>query len=93
MIQKGSAVFKSKKLLKVAVEHDGSLVVSIRIHGDFFLYPEEKIAELESALQGAPLEKNGLEARITGFLKGAEAFGFDAPDLAAAILQAAGKNA
>lgn len=89
---KGFAVFKSKKLLKVSLEHEGSRVVSITVHGDFFLYPEEKIGQLEDALKGVLLERATLESAIGGFLKGAEAFGFDAPDLATAILMAAGKN-
>ncbi len=87
----GYAVFKSQKLLKISLEHDGSRVQSVTIHGDFFLYPEDAISSLESALQGVALEKEKLENAISTALSqtGAEAFGFNAPDLASAILQAA----
>lgn len=88
---KGFAVFKSQKLLKVSLEHDGGRIQSVRIHGDFFLYPEDSIAALESALSGVALERTALEAAISSSLEqsGAEAFGFNTPDLASAILQAA----
>ncbi len=86
----GYAVFKSQKLLKVSLEHDGNHVQSVKIHGDFFLYPEDAISNLESSLRGVALQKEALESAIAAALSksGAEAFGFNAPDLASAILQA-----
>ncbi len=87
----GYAVFKSQKLLKVSLEHDGLRIGSVKIHGDFFLYPEDAIVQLEQSLQNVPLEKEKLENAISSSLSqsGAEAFGFNPPDLAQAILQAA----
>ncbi len=87
---KGFAIYKAKKLLKVSLEHDGSKIQSVKIHGDFFLYPEEKIGELENALEGTPIQKEAIEAKVGAFLQEAEAFGFEPADIAAAILQAAG---
>lgn len=88
---KGFSVFKSQKLLKVSLEHDGKQVQSVRIHGDFFLYPEDAIGRLEAVLEGVSLDREKLESAISAFLSenGAEAFGFNAQDLASAILEAA----
>ena len=88
----GFSVFKSQKLLKVSVEYDGLCLQSVRIHGDFFLYPEEAISELEAALQGTALARTALEEKIASFCSRAQVFGFTAPDLATAILKAAGKD-
>ncbi|MBI5225956.1 hypothetical protein HY994_01810 [Candidatus Micrarchaeota archaeon] len=87
---KGFALFKSQKMLKISLEHDGAQVQSVKIHGDFFLYPEGAILTLETALQGVSLDKEKLETAISSNLarNGAEAFGFNAPDLADAILLA-----
>ncbi len=89
---KGSSVFKSQKLLKVSLEHDGDRLQSVAIHGDFFLYPEDAISDLENRLQGLPLERASLEATISAFAATVQVFGFNAPDLASAILIAAGKE-
>ncbi|MDP2718177.1 MAG: lipoate protein ligase C-terminal domain-containing protein [Candidatus Micrarchaeota archaeon] len=88
----GHAVFKAQKLLKVNLWHDGGRIEKIQVHGDFFLHPEEKITELESALIGVALDRAALYAAISSFLGTATAFGFGAADLASAILQAGGKN-
>jgi len=88
----GSSVFKSQKLLKVSVQHDGELLRSVSIHGDFFLYPEDAIGELEKSLRGIALERPALEAVVAAFSSKAQVFGFNAPDLASAILIAAGKE-
>lgn len=87
---KGYSIFKAKKLIKISLEHDGKRVQSIKIHGDFFFYPEEKLSDLEKNLEGTELTAVALSARIRGFLLGgASAFGFDENELSTAILQAA----
>lgn len=43
------------KLLRVKVEFDGGIdgkISSVAITGDFFLYPEEKLKEIEQTLKG-----------------------------------------
>ena len=44
------------KLLRVSVDIEDGIIKSIKITGDFFLYPEESIEVLEKSLQGATLE-------------------------------------
>jgi lipoate-protein ligase A len=46
---------KDGKLVRARVEHDGVRLTSVRISGDFYLYPEEGLSELERALEGAKL--------------------------------------
>ncbi|MBI5035984.1 hypothetical protein HZC09_01445 [Candidatus Micrarchaeota archaeon] len=88
----GSAVYKAGKLLKVSLDYDDRAVCSVSIHGDFFLYPEERIAELEASLAGVPLEPEALKEKIDVFMSSAEVFGFESNDLVKAIMMAGGKT-
>ena len=45
------------KLLKLKIEIDGTKIKSIQILGDFFVYPEESLFELEKALLGVQREQ------------------------------------
>ena len=47
-------IYKSKKLVKISLEYDedSKIINSITITGDFFLYPEETLDELEVNLIG-----------------------------------------
>lgn len=63
---KGS--YKAAKLIKVSMEVKDDIIVNIKITGDFFMYPEEAIRDLEGALIGASLNAMDLEARISKFL-------------------------
>ncbi len=48
------SVFEEKisggKLLRVKVNYDNNKINSVKITGDFFLYPEESIEEIENIL-------------------------------------------
>ena len=79
------------KLLKVFLDTDGATIGNLKITGDFFMHPEEKIVELEAALMGHALEETALAATIDGFLKAhfIELFGADAASIAKTILMAA----
>jgi len=39
-------------LVCVELQHDGKVIHSIKISGDFFFYPEEKLASLETEVKG-----------------------------------------
>jgi lipoate-protein ligase A len=55
------------KLVCVEVRADGRNVGLVRITGDFFLHPEERIEALEQALVGAPLSLDeGRAAKLLG---------------------------
>ena len=87
-MKKAHNVYKSKKLIKVSLEYneDSKTINSITITGDFFLYPEETLDELEVSLIGTKLGKNDIKQKIEKCLNGSEAFGFDSESLTDAIL-------
>jgi lipoate---protein ligase len=81
-------IYKSKKLVKISLEYDedSKIINSITITGDFFLYPEETLDELEVNLIGTKLGKDEIKQKIEKCLNGSEAFGFDSESLTDAIL-------
>jgi lipoate---protein ligase len=81
-------IYKSKKLIKITLEYSeaSKKIHSIKITGDFFLYPEESLEELESSLIGTKIDRNLLTLTIEKCLNEAEAFGFDSESLTEAIL-------
>lgn len=88
-MKKVHSVYKSQKLIKVFLEYDerNNTIHSITITGDFFLYPENSLNKLETALIGTKLEKNSIKQKIQESLHDAEPFGFDSESMAEAILR------
>lgn len=86
------AIYKvpNGKLLKIFLEDSAGKISSIKITGDFFLYPEENLEKLENYLIGAVLKKEELSAKIEEFLKTAPTtfFGLDTESLIFTILNA-----
>jgi len=81
-------VLKSQKLIKITLEYDeiSNTIHSIKITGDFFLYPEDSLDKLETNLIDTKLEKNSLIQKIRESLDDSQAFGFDSESLTKAIL-------
>jgi lipoate---protein ligase len=81
-------IYKSEKLIKILLEYEEhtKIINSIKITGDFFLYPEENLDKLEVNLIGTKLEKNTIEQKIKECLNYSEAFGFDSESMTDAIL-------
>ena len=81
-------IYKSKKLIKVSLEYDedSKIINSITITGDFFLYPEETLDELEVNLIGTKLGKDEIKQKIEKCLNDSETFGFDSESMTDAIL-------
>ena len=54
-------LYKSKKLIKILLEYEedneNNKINSVRITGDFFLYPEERLDDLEMQLKGTSTDK------------------------------------
>ncbi|MDO8554003.1 MAG: lipoate protein ligase C-terminal domain-containing protein [Candidatus Micrarchaeota archaeon] len=88
-MKSGKNIYKAGKLLKISLEYD-NVIRQIKITGDFFLYPEEGIEQLQLQLIGAELTKEKLTDRINQILKieKLEPFGFNSEQLAEAILGA-----
>lgn len=78
------------KLLKIFLEYENDKIASVKITGDFYVYPEESIELLEKDLADNTLEKSSLLKTIEGFIKEHEVefFGVTADALADAIMGA-----
>jgi len=48
------------KLLRIFLEKENDKIVDIKITGDFFIYPEEKISLIEDCLRGKILNETDL---------------------------------
>lgn len=79
------------KLLKITADIDDAVLVSVQITGDFFVYPEESIQQLEQLLRYQPLERSILLSMIDTFFKqnNVELFGVTAEAMSDAIMQCA----
>jgi lipoate-protein ligase A len=83
--------YKTQKLIKILLKYNDQedskkIINSIKITGDFFLYPEESLEDLEAQLKGTLLDRYKLKEKIDKCLENSEAFGFDTESMVAAIL-------
>jgi len=84
---KAHNIYKSKKLIKISLEYtDNKIISSIRITGDFFLYPEETLDQIEARLIGTKIVRKSIKETIENCLSHSEAFGFDSESLTDAII-------
>ena len=91
MLKTARNIYKTQKLIKILLEYNDQedskkIINSIKITGDFFLYPEESLEYLEAQLKGTILDRDMLKEKIDICLKNSEAFGFDTESMVAAIL-------
>ncbi|AEC51121.1 hypothetical protein PNA2_0203 [Pyrococcus sp. NA2] len=57
---------KAKKgLIRIEIEEEDGIAKDVKISGDFFIYPEEVIEELENELRGSRLEE--IEEKLEEF--------------------------
>ncbi|HET92051.1 MAG TPA: lipoate--protein ligase family protein [Chloroflexi bacterium] len=61
-------------LIRAVVQVEEGIIRHVELSGDFFLYPAERLADLETALVGVPLEET--EQRVTQFY---ETHGIESP--------------
>ena len=76
------------KLIRVQLFKNASRIERIKITGDFFLYPEVIIEELETALVNLPLDEKCLAEFIRTYLekRGGSLLGASPEDLAKCIM-------
>lgn len=91
MLKTARNIHKTQKLIKILLEYDDQedskkIINSIKITGDFFLYPEESLEYLEAQLIGTIMDREMLKEKMDKCLKDSEAFGFDTESMVAAIL-------
>lgn len=85
----GEGSFKAAKgLIKVNVHVHEKTIESIQISGDFFLYPEDSLWELEKELHGTRAHKEHILNTIQQFLQEKQILtpGVTAEDFTQAIL-------
>jgi lipoate---protein ligase len=93
LLKKSHCVYKSTKLIHVILEYTErtsqgcTSINSIRITGDFFVYPEESLDKLEASLIGTKLEEYPVRQKVQQWLRGSQVFGFDSESLTKAIME------
>lgn len=75
------------KLIRLKADLDGSKICSVTINGDFFLHPEDRIAELEKALVGKELNKVTLQETVEKELAGCEMVGISPEEITNALMK------
>lgn len=73
------SVKKAGKLIRCKASFKNGRIESIRITGDFFIYPEDRLSALELSLSGATLES--AEIVVEQFFREVEAIGISARDV------------
>jgi biotin synthase len=86
-IYEGTSIYKAEKLIKIRMEYS-NVIKSISITGDFFVYPEDALQDIERALEGTALELGSLRNAIEKSIRGIDILGFDADSLVKAIMEA-----
>ena len=67
----GYAEFKAPKgVIKVELETENDRIVRISLGGDFFMYPEDALEQLEQKLIGVPVGRENLLAVVKEFYSG-----------------------
>lgn len=82
-----------KGLIRASVVVSGGSIASARITGDFMLFPEDRVLELEARLVGARASREELAKVVAEALAGAVLEGSTVDDFVDAILCAAGEGA
>lgn len=85
-ISKGESLVKGGKLIRVKAEFQGDTIKKIRITGDFFLHPEDKIDDVENGLKNVCVRE--VRKKLEEILKDVEYIGFTPETLAQAVEEA-----
>lgn len=82
------------KLIKVQISVENKRISSIKITGDFFMYPEEAIEDLEKVLVGRVIDEKIITETIKRFIgeKGVTLLGASPEDFAKCIAKAGGAH-
>ncbi len=83
-----------EKLVHIDVDFKNDTIAYIHLSGDFFIYPEEAIAEIEQLLLGLPVERALIEQHILTLLqrKNIEMVGISVSTIAQGIMEAFAKR-
>lgn len=80
----------AKGLIRIKAIVDANKIEEIQIAGDFFMYPEDKLWELERNLVGTSIQRSDIIAKIQSFYEQTELLtpGVVPEDFAEAIVRA-----
>ncbi len=73
------------KLLRIDADISGNVIRWIRLHGDFFLHPEEAISDIEKSLAGTDLNFSRMLDRLKTATAGVRMIGISAGDICLAL--------
>ena len=79
-ILKGELKVTGGKLLKCKLTLKKDVIATLKITGDFFLYPEEKITDLETCLLGCQINLRDIQSKLTYFFQHIELVGASPQD-------------
>ncbi len=84
--------YKAQKLLRLDVEIIDNIIKTIKITGDFFIHPEDKIEDIENLLKDLSVDQ--VASKLKEFIKknNVQVIGFTPDDLQIAITQNIIKN-
>ncbi len=87
----GKSVLKvpGGKLLRLEVEHEAGVIKRVKLTGDFFLYPEDAIGEIEKSLAGSEVSEVAERVDNAASRLGVQFIGFTPADVQEAIRLAA----
>jgi lipoate-protein ligase A len=75
------------KLIRLRAEVRDNSIQRIKITGDFFLHPEDGIAELEKRLVGCNLDEEAISSIVGRVLSGTTMVGISSNELTKAIMR------
>ncbi len=85
-ILRGELKVKGGKLVKCSLSLKDGMIKHVKFTGDFFMYPEEKIEELEKMLEGVKCTKEDIKERIAPFFDSIELMGASMEDFVTVVL-------
>jgi hypothetical protein len=86
--QVSEAIYKAEGgVVRISLEA-GDIIKKIKITGDFFIFPEDSIEELEKALVGTGTDDVALLKVIKDFYENIDSYGVEPEDLVKAIKKA-----
>lgn len=87
-ILRGEYKVKDGKLIKCIISIKNGKIENIKISGDFFMYPEEKIEKLEEKLKGIEYKEENIKKALNEFFKEVEVIGADKQHFLKLIMEA-----
>jgi len=84
-ILKGELKVRGGKLIKCRMRVRGSVIEEIKFSGDFFMYPEEKIEELEEILKGVEFTEEKIRGMVIPFFDNTELIGASPEDFVTVV--------